>query len=105
MDELKQWLGETFYREITTTKTYQGYQSERISQGNYQYTTFELPFDVTVTETKQVLDLCDYCHMASGGSKMIPITEALDLFNLPSIGHYLIVAFVGVWALRLIYHK
>ena len=57
MDALKQWLGETFYREVTTTKTYEGYQSERISQGNYQYTTFELPFDVTVTETKQVLDV------------------------------------------------
>lgn len=57
MDALKQWLGETFYREVTTTKTYRGYQSERISQGNYQYTTFELPFDVTVTETKEVLDV------------------------------------------------
>lgn len=57
MDALKQWLGETFYREVTITKTYQGYQSERISQGNYQYTTFELPFDVTVTETKEVLDV------------------------------------------------
>jgi len=48
MDALKQWLGETFYREVTTTKTYEGYQSERISQGNYQYTTFQLPFDVDV---------------------------------------------------------
>lgn len=57
MDELKIWLGETFYREVTTTKTYIGYQSERISTGNYQYTTFELPFDVTVKETKEVLDV------------------------------------------------
>lgn len=61
MDELKQWLGETFYREVITTKTYQGYQSERISQGNYQYTTFQLPFDVTVTETKEVLDVQACC--------------------------------------------
>ena len=61
MDELMQWLGETFYRDITTTKTYQGYQSERISTGSYQYTTFELPFDVTVTETKQVLDVQACC--------------------------------------------
>lgn len=61
MDALKQWLGETFYREITTTKTYQGYQSERISLGNYQYTTFQLPFDVTVTETKEVLDVQACC--------------------------------------------
>lgn len=57
MDELKTWLGETFYREVTTTKTYTGYQSERVSTGSYQYTTFELPFDVTVTETKEVLDV------------------------------------------------
>ena len=61
MDALMQWLGETFYREVTTTKTYQGYQSERISQGNYQYTTFQLPFDVTVTETKEVLDVQACC--------------------------------------------
>ena len=61
MDELKLWLGETFYREITTTKKYEGYQSERISVGNYQYSTFELPFDVTVTETKQVLDVQACC--------------------------------------------
>lgn len=57
MDELKIWLGETFYREVITTKTYTGYQSERISTGSYQYTTFELPFDVTVKETKEVLDV------------------------------------------------
>lgn len=57
MDALKQWLGETFYREVTISTSYTGYQSERISQGNYQYTTFQLPFDVTVTETKEVLDV------------------------------------------------
>lgn len=61
MDELKQWLGETFYREITTVKTFQGFQSERISLGNYEYTTFQLPFDVTVTETKEVLDVQACC--------------------------------------------
>lgn len=57
MDALKQWLGETFYREVTISTTYTGYQSERVSAGNYQYTTFELPFDVTVTETKEALDV------------------------------------------------
>lgn len=36
---------------------------------------------------------------------MIPITDALDLFTCPSVGQYLVVTFVGVWALRLIYHK
>lgn len=57
MEQIMLWLNETFYREITVTKTYNGFQSERISTGNYQYTTFELPFDVTVTETTQVLDV------------------------------------------------
>lgn len=57
MDALKLWLGETFYREVTISTTYSGYQSERISLGNYEYTTFQLPFDVTVTETKEVLDV------------------------------------------------
>lgn len=57
MDALKLWLGETFYREVTISTSYTGYQSERVSQGNYQYTTFQLPFDVTVTETKEVLDV------------------------------------------------
>lgn len=36
---------------------------------------------------------------------MIPITNALDLFTCSSVGQYLLVTFVGVWALRLIYHK
>lgn len=36
---------------------------------------------------------------------MIPIIDALDLFNCSSVGQYLVVAFVGVWALKLIYHK
>lgn len=52
-----QWLDETFYREVTTTKSYTGYQSERVNNGNYSYSTFQLPFDVTVTETKEVLDV------------------------------------------------
>ena len=57
MEQIMLWLNETFYREVTVTKRYNGYQSERISIGSYQYTTFELPFDVTVTETTQVLDV------------------------------------------------
>lgn len=36
---------------------------------------------------------------------MIPITHALDLFTCSSVGRYLVVALVGAWALRLIYHK
>lgn len=36
---------------------------------------------------------------------MIPITAALDIFVCSSVGRYLVVAFVGAWALKLIYHK
>lgn len=36
---------------------------------------------------------------------MIPITNALDLFTCSTVGQYLVVAFVGAWALKLIYHK
>ena len=36
---------------------------------------------------------------------MIPIINALDLFNCRSVGQYLVVAFVGFWALKLIFHK
>ena len=55
MDELKTWLDDTFYREVTETKHYTGYQSERVNNGNYSYSTFQLPFDVTVTTTKDVI--------------------------------------------------
>lgn len=36
---------------------------------------------------------------------MIPITDALDLFNCAAVGKYLVITFVGAWALRLIYHR
>lgn len=36
---------------------------------------------------------------------MIPLTDALDLFACSSVGRYLVVAFVGAWALKLICHK
>lgn len=36
---------------------------------------------------------------------MIPISSALDLFTCPSVGQYLVVTFVGSWALKLIFHK
>ena len=36
---------------------------------------------------------------------MIPICSALDLFTCSSVGKYLVVTFVGAWALKLIYHK
>ena len=57
MDELKQWINDTFYMDSVETKIYEGYYTERVSQGNYSYTTFELPFDVTVTTTGKLLDV------------------------------------------------
>lgn len=57
MDALKNWFGDTFYKVVENTTTYSGYYSERVSTGQgYQYTTFELPFDVTVLESVTVLD-------------------------------------------------
>lgn len=57
MESLKEWLNETFYTDTTEVVTYEGYYTEKISQGNYSYTTFELPFDVTVTKQGQTLDV------------------------------------------------
>lgn len=57
MDALKEWLNSTFYTDTTEIVTYEGYYTERVSQGNYSYTTFELPFDVTVTKSGQTLDV------------------------------------------------
>lgn len=57
MDELQNWLNSTFYEDYTCTTNYSGYYTERVSQGNYSYSTFELPFDVDVTTTAQRLDV------------------------------------------------
>lgn len=52
-----QWLETTFYKDTTEVVTYEGYYTERVSNGNYSYSTFELPFDVTVTKQGQTLDV------------------------------------------------
>lgn len=50
------WLQETFYREVTVTEVHNGYTSERWSySGNVQ--TVQLPFQETITTTKEVLDV------------------------------------------------
>lgn len=61
MEALKAWLNDTFYMDAIEVVTYKGYNTERISTGNYNYTTFELPFDVTVTKQSQVLDVQACC--------------------------------------------
>lgn len=57
MEALMQWLETTFYKDTTEVVTYEGYYTERVSNGNYSYSTFELPFDVTVTKQGQTLDV------------------------------------------------
>lgn len=57
MEALMQWLDNTFYKDSTEIVTYEGYYTERVSNGSYTYSTFELPFDVTVTREGQTLDV------------------------------------------------
>lgn len=57
MEALKEWLNDTFYMDTTEVTTYTGYNTERVNNGNYSYTTFQLPFDVTVTRQSQTLDV------------------------------------------------
>lgn len=56
MEQIMLWLNETFYREVTITETHNGYKSERSYSGN-NYVTVELPFEETITTTKEVLDV------------------------------------------------
>ena len=57
MEALKNWLNDTFYMDTVEVVTYEGYHTERVNNGNYSYTTFQLPFDVTVTKQSQTLDV------------------------------------------------
>lgn len=52
---IKDWFGDTFFIERTDTTTRTGYHSERYSY-NSVASIVELPFEETVTETRQVLD-------------------------------------------------
>lgn len=51
-----QWLNETFYREVTITETHTGYTSQHSYSGS-SYTTVQLPFEETITTSKEVLDV------------------------------------------------
>ena len=55
MNELKEWLGDVFYKEVTETTHSVGYTSERYTYGS-SYSTIELPYEDTTTVTRQVLD-------------------------------------------------
>lgn len=51
-----QWLNETFYREVTITEKHEGYTSQHSYSGS-SYTTVQLPFEETITTSKEVLDV------------------------------------------------
>lgn len=57
MHDVMEWLGDVFLVDQECVKTYEGYESERISTGTgYNYTTMQLPFEVTVTTTTKALN-------------------------------------------------
>lgn len=56
MHDIMDWLGDVFYKDVTETTHRQGYHTERYSYSGNQALTVQLPFNETVTTTKQVLD-------------------------------------------------
>lgn len=56
MNDLMDWLGDVFYKEVTETTVRDGYHTERYSYSGSQALTVQLPFNETVTTTKQVLN-------------------------------------------------
>lgn len=55
MDELRVWLGDIYYRQIEDTVTKEGYTSEYHYVGS-SYELVQLPYEETVTTTKNVID-------------------------------------------------
>lgn len=55
MDELKQWLDDTFTREVTITESHSGYTTERYTYSGSAVQTIQLPFSETITTTKEVI--------------------------------------------------
>ena len=55
MNELREWLGDTFYKEVTETEVKEGYESVYQYVGG-SYTLVELPYEYTCTVTKMVPD-------------------------------------------------
>lgn len=50
------WLGDVFFTEQQVVTQRNGYHTERYSYSGNQALTVQLPFDETVTETKQVFN-------------------------------------------------
>lgn len=60
MDELKAWLGDVFYKDVTISEAHTGYVTEYYRNnysGSYETVKVELPFSETITIQKQVLDM------------------------------------------------
>ena len=57
MDELKAWLGDVFYKDVTITEAHDGYVTEYYRNRNDVYESYQAPFSETITIQKQVLDM------------------------------------------------
>ena len=55
MNEIMNWLGDVYYREVTDTVHETGYTSTWVYNGS-SYGAQRLPFDTTRTETRVVLN-------------------------------------------------
>ncbi len=58
MDELKAWLGDVFYKDVSISEAHNGYVTEYY-RNSYtdRYETIQLPFSENITIQKQVLDM------------------------------------------------
>lgn len=58
MDELKAWLGDVFYKDVTISEAHEGYVTEYYRNSySDRYETIQLPFSENITIQKQVLDM------------------------------------------------
>lgn len=58
MDELKAWLGDVFYKDVTISEAHDGYVTEYYRNSySDRYETIQLPFSENITIQKQVLDM------------------------------------------------
>lgn len=58
MDELKTWLGDVFYKDVTISEAHSGYVTEYYRNSySDRYETIQLPFSENITVQKQVLDM------------------------------------------------
>lgn len=56
LNDLMDWLGDVFFVEQKVVTRRDGYHTERYSYSGSQNLTVKLPFEETVTETRQVFN-------------------------------------------------